>query len=271
MRTIQSAVIGIAAVLITVLLSLPLRADEIQIYSSPSTTTGACVANSSGSCGPSGMIGTSNASFGINSALTTGNTAGLSFTAAESPYAGSASTYLPTPAGGPAAMTTVVVPGALTGIDYPSGFFEDTFTLPTDATSISLAGAGAADDFGYVWLNGNLIGELYIGQDTTFGASDMADFVLGGVNTLLISDINSGEPRVGPSIPNETTIPTGSTDVSYHSPGDAGAIFYADISYETPSYNTPSSVTPEPGGLLLLGSGMIALAAVARRKIRQRA
>jgi hypothetical protein len=109
-----------------------------------------------------------------------------------------------------------------------------TFTLPSTFSAISMTGAANVDDWGYAFLNGHAISnQFFEGGDTPLGTSNAAYF-LSGVNTLVISDGNTGGP--------------------------SGVAFYADITYS-------AATTPEPSTLLTLGSGLLGLAGLARKRL----
>jgi hypothetical protein len=96
-----------------------------------------------------------------------------------------------------------------------------------------LTGAGNVDDWGYAFLNGNIISpQLTEFGNTTFNTSNPSYFLPGTTNTLVISDSNSGG-------------------------GPSGVAFYSDITYST--------TTPEPCSLILMGSFLSLVGFVRRR------
>ena len=207
------------ALLIGALAVTPLWAGSITIQSD-ATNLGAAVASAS------------------DPTLVSGDTSGLTFTSV-SPDTGG--TFTSPPTGAPAGTVVVEVPTECGYYCGQSGFIEQTFVLPSDFTAASLSGAANVDDWGYVFLNGILIsGQLSEFGNVAFSTSVLADFQ-SGVNTLVISDSNSGG-------------------------GPSGVAYYANIDYET-----AASTTPEPGTFLLLGSGLVSLAGMVRRRIATRA
>jgi len=148
----------------------------------------------------------------------------------------------------PAGTQQVTVPGPVVGGNDPSGFIETTFTLPSNFYNASISGLFSVDDEGVVFLNGNDIGSVWFtsyptyGKYSSFGSSDQSDFQP-GTNYLIISDNNTGSSGDGQG-------------------GPGGMEFYGTVNY---------SITPEPGSLLLLGTGLVGLAGIVRRKLGLRA
>jgi hypothetical protein len=160
-----------------------------------------------------------------------GDTTGLTFVSA---LVGAFDTFTPVPAGAPATAEVLNIPTPIPdptlGHIGESGFFEVTFTLPSDFTSAQLSGEANVDDSGEVFLNGTAL-------TPAFSTTDSSLF-LAGENVLLISDDN--QQGGGPS----------------------GAAFYADVSFAEPV----GAVVPEPATMTLLGLG---LAGLIGRKIRR--
>jgi len=215
------------AAILAAAIVMPLSATEIVLESNASTL-GAAVSSAS----DAGLTTYSNTEMN-----------GLTFTAVGTDYTGG-SDWVLIPSSAPTGTEKVVVPGTVTSGNYPSGFVETTFTLPTNFTAASITGSGSVDDKGDVFLNGINIGSLTGQSDTTFTSLIEADFV-SGVNTLVISDINSGA-------------------------GPAGVAFYADVNY-TAGPIAATTVTPEPRSMFLFGTGLLLLAGLVYSKTGLRA
>jgi len=155
----------------------------------------------------------------------------LPFTPVNPFYAGAAQSVSTPPDG---AMAISIAPDCGTGC-LNQGFFETAFTLPAGFADVSLFGEGGVDEMGWVFLNGNLISGELDGRNVTYFSTTNAGFFQAGSNTLVIS---------------EDTVDR----------GPKGAQFFVTIDYTDPA------PTPEPGTMLLLGSGLAGLAGSVRRK-----
>lgn len=169
--------------------------------------------------------------------MTSGDTSGLTFSAVSLVDTGS---FTPIPPGAPTGTVQVHTPGDCGYYCNYSGFVETTFTLPATYSGISMNFSGNVDNWGYVWLNGNAVGsELTEFGNVAFTVNNSL-FFQPGTNTLLISDYNGDTGPDGP-----------------------GAVaFYANITYSTTS-------TPEPATLTLLGTALLGISGMVRRKINQ--
>jgi len=204
-------------VVLALLTVAPLHAGTITLFSSTSTSVGA-VDNSA-------------------SDLTNGTIAGLTFSSSSlTSYSGGSWISV---TNAPAGTQAVSLSGYAPGGQQDGGFVEETFWLPSDFSSASIAGQFSVDELGYIFLNGSLIGQAGStngGLGTTVNSpndasfSDLAYFQ-SGWNTLVFSNINTS--------------------------GDSGVEFYADVNY---------SETPEPGTWMLLGTGLLGLLVTATRK-----
>jgi hypothetical protein len=138
-------------------------------------------------------LGPGGPSRGLVERLDTADATGLSLV----PVAvGSYGTYTPIPPGAPAGTTVVNIPPG----DGENGYFEMTFTLPSNFSNITLTGSANVDDTGRAFLNGNPISPSILGGglppitefgNVTFSTQDAAYFIP-GENTILISDANTG-------------------------------------------------------------------------------
>jgi hypothetical protein len=203
-------------VVLALLTVAPLHAGTITLYSSTSSV--GAVDNSA-------------------SDLTNGTIAGLTFSSSSlTGYSGGSWISV---TNAPAGTQAIALSGDAPGGQQNGGFVEETFWLPSDFSSASIAGQFSVDELGYIFLNGSLIGQAGStngGLGTTVNSPNDASFgdlayFQSGWNTLVFSNINAN--------------------------GDSGVEFYADVNY---------SQTPEPGTWMLLGTGLLGLAFVATRK-----
>jgi hypothetical protein len=227
-QSVRFVVHSLMAVVLLAMVALPLSADTITVKSDASNM------GASAGADPYGHVSLSNSA--TDSVLFSGNISGLTFTPVGTVSTGS---WVLAPFGSPVGTIQVQVPPQPgPGNLGNSGFIETTFVLPANYASASLSGVANVDDWGYVFLNGNLISDpnnpILSTSNTAFGTSDAAYF-LPGVNTLMISDINA---YGGPS----------------------GVAFYANINYST-------SATPEPTSMIMLATGLVGLGGAIRRKL----
>jgi hypothetical protein len=126
--------------------------------------------------------------------------------------------------------------------DNGLGNYSTTFTLTAgDVSAVSLSGAWTLDDSGSLYLNGTDIGDLGDGSWgglTAFSvAAGSSDFVV-GTNTLSI-DITASDDYL------------------------EGVNLQGTLS----DYTAPAT-TPEPGSIVLLSTGLLALVALRRKLFR---
>jgi hypothetical protein len=114
----------------------------------------------------------------------------------------------------------------------PSGYYQASFSLPTNLSSASLVLDVAGDDEGYAYLNGHNLGEFSEFGDFHFSTSDQSMF-LANNNILTFAVSNSGG-------------------------GPTGLSYEAVVTY-------PAASVPLPSALLLLGPGLVGLTAIRRR------
>ena len=116
-----------------------------------------------------------------------------------------------------------------------SGYYERSFTLPSDFSNVSLGLQAVGDDEGYAYLNGNYLGQFLWQSNTatSFSTSDQS-FFHSGINLLTFAVSNSGGG------------PTG-------------------LSYKAVIDNGPYSV-PAPGAILLGGIGASLVGWLRRRR-----
>ncbi len=194
------------------ILATPLLAATITVKTD-ATSTGASVASTS------------------DPRLTSGDISGLTFTPVGTDNEGS---FTAVPPGAPLGTLVVQVPPECGYYCGQSGFVMVTFTLPSSFSAPFLTGAGNVDDGGYAFLNGNTISAQLSEFGNTAFSTNTAAYFLPGVNTLVVSDSNSGG-------------------------GPSAVVFFADVTYST-------GTTPEPSTLLTFGSGILGLAGLARKR-----
>src|ERR1019366_4773205 len=163
--------------------------------------------------------------------LTSGDISGLTF----APAVVGSDSFTQVPTNAPTGTVVLQVPPGCGYYCGLSGFIEVTFTLPTTFSAISMTGAARVDDWGFAFLNGNLISTQFGEYSDTALGTNNASYFLPGLNTLVISDSNSGG-------------------------GPSAVAFFADITYS-------AGTTPEPSTLLTLSSGILGLAGLARRRL----
>ena len=199
--------------LCVVLVASPLLATTITVKSD-ATNVGASVASAT------------------DPRLASGDISGLAFSAVGIDNEGS---FTAVPPGAPSGTIVVQVPPECGYYCGQSGFVMTTFTLPSTFSGISMTGAANVDDGGYAFLNGHVISTVFSEFGNTALGTNNESYFVSGVNTLVISDSNSGG-------------------------GPSAVAFYADITYS-------ATATPEPSTMLTLVSGVLGLAGLARKRL----
>jgi len=146
--------------------------------------------------------------------------------------------------------------------------YDPTLSYDNDTTDIvvhSLTGVTVDSPLGFTYSNG----ELEFG-----GTANDSDYVSSYTNDIVVA-FNVTNPNDPTFIPCSTPgyscgLYTGSSAVDaagYTIAGSADGWFYGAQSTVTPTPPTPPAATPEPSSLILFGTGIAALAGVARRKM----